>query len=153
MMIFHSYVTVYQSVILLIHCDSLLLQNLDLDRWFHVTCWSFRVSHTEECQLSSCNERLLRHDFLNMPIHVQVGNTSSLSANEDISQEVWMLNSADDKDAALVEALQLYGGPGQRILVFVAMKKQCDVKTSSVSLCRIEKERRSWKAKGALRSE
>ena len=79
---------------------------------------------------------MLRHDFLNMPIHVQVGNTSSLSANEDISQEVWMLNSADDKNATLVEALQLYGGPGQRILVFVAMKKQCDVKTS-VKLCRI----------------
>ena len=113
----------------------------------------------------------LRHDFLNTPIHVQVGNASSLSANEDISQEVWMLNStgttfircwkwtrfsmfrlnlqretmacfyvlcrivnsaccwflSDDKDAALVEALQLYGGTGQRVLVFVAMKKQCDV--------------------------
>ena len=69
----------------------------------------------------------LRHDFLNMPIHVQVGSASSLSANEDISQEVWMLNSSDEKDAALVEALRLYGGPGQRVLVFVAMKKQCDV--------------------------
>ncbi|CAJ1376130.1 unnamed protein product [Effrenium voratum] len=69
----------------------------------------------------------LAHDFLNMPVHVQVGNPSSLSANEDISQQVWMLNSSDDKDAALVEALQLYGGPGQRILVFVAMKKQCDM--------------------------
>ena len=69
---------------------------------------------------------------MNQPIHVQVGNTSSLSANEDISQEVWMLNSAEDKDAALVEALQLYGGPGQRILVFVAMKKQCDVGASVV---------------------
>lgn len=34
---------------------------------------------------------------------------------------------SDDKDAALVEALQLYGGTGQRVLVFVAMKKQCDV--------------------------
>ena len=78
-------------------------------------------------------KRLLRHDFLNMPIHVQVGNTSSLSANEDITQEVWMLNSSDDKDAALVEALQLYGGPGQRILVFVAMKKQCDVRSLAVA--------------------
>ena len=45
-----------------------------------------------------------RHDFLNSPIHVQVGNAggSSLSANEDISQQVWMLNSSDDKDPALV---------------------------------------------------
>jgi len=80
-----------------------------------------------------------------MPIHVQVGNTSSLSANEDISQEVWMLTSADDKDAALVEALQLYGGPGQRILVFVAMKKQCDVRASGETL-QNSNERRSWKA-------
>ncbi|CAE7268019.1 RH46 [Symbiodinium necroappetens] len=69
----------------------------------------------------------LAHDFLSSPIHVQVGDTSSLSANEDISQQVWMLNSSDDKDAALVEALQLYGGPRQRVLVFVAMKKQCDM--------------------------
>lgn len=37
-----------------------------------------------------------------------------------------MLNSADEKDGALVEALRLYGGPKQRVLVFVAMKKQCD---------------------------
>ena len=94
--------------------------------WFPVARFSLiKKSSTDICSG-------LRHDFLNQPIHVQVGNTSSLSANEDISQEVWMLNSAEDKDAALVEALQLYGGPGQRILVFVAMKKQCDVGASVV---------------------
>ncbi|CAK9071692.1 unnamed protein product [Durusdinium trenchii] len=79
----------------------------------------------------------LAHDFLNTPIHVQVGNTSALSANEDISQEVWMLNSADEKDGALVEALRLYGGPGQRVLVFVAMKKQCDMVMRMLRKCSI----------------
>ena len=43
-----------------------------------------------------------------------------------------MLNSADEKDGALVEALRLYGGPGQRVLVFVAMKKQCDAETLEI---------------------
>lgn len=80
-----------------------------------------------------------------MPVHVQVGNPSSLSANEDISQQVWMLNSSDDKDAALVEALQLYGGPGQRILVFVAMKKQCDAGGHKGT-----RARGPWKAIGHL---
>ena len=37
----------------------------------------------------------------------------------------WFLS--DDKDAALLEALRRYGGTGQRVLVFVAMKKHCDV--------------------------
>ena len=44
-----------------------------------------------------------------------------------------MLNSADEKDGALVEALRLYGGPKQRVLVFVAMKKQCDAPRLEIS--------------------
>lgn len=69
----------------------------------------------------------LAHDFLNSPMHVQVGNPSSLSANEDISQQVVMLNSSEEKDAALVQVLRSGANARDRVLVFVAMKKQCDM--------------------------
>eukprot|EP00401_Gymnodinium_catenatum_P004032 CAMPEP_0117563228 /NCGR_PEP_ID=MMETSP0784-20121206/55383_1 /TAXON_ID=39447 /ORGANISM="" /LENGTH=543 /DNA_ID=CAMNT_0005360861 /DNA_START=37 /DNA_END=1664 /DNA_ORIENTATION=- len=68
----------------------------------------------------------LAHDFLSSPIHVQVGDPSVLSANEDISQQVIMLNSSEEKDGTLVRVLRESAGPSQRVLVFVAMKRQCD---------------------------
>lgn len=41
----------------------------------------------------------LAHDFLSDPVHVQAGDASSLSANEDIAQQVVMLNSSEDRAA------------------------------------------------------
>eukprot|EP00928_Gymnodinium_smaydae_P089617 TRINITY_DN7354_c0_g2_i1.p1 TRINITY_DN7354_c0_g2~~TRINITY_DN7354_c0_g2_i1.p1 ORF type:complete len:1373 (+),score=227.90 TRINITY_DN7354_c0_g2_i1:530-4120(+) len=69
----------------------------------------------------------LAHDFLNQPMHIQAGDPSSLSANEDIKQQVVMLNSSEEKDSALVRVLkECKNLVSERVLVFVAMKRQCD---------------------------
>jgi len=67
----------------------------------------------------------LAHDFLKEPVHIQVGDTNSLQANEDISQQVMVLD-ASQKDDALLQVLR-GSADSARILVFVAMRKQCDI--------------------------
>eukprot|EP00931_Biecheleriopsis_adriatica_P029828 TRINITY_DN17646_c0_g1_i1.p1 TRINITY_DN17646_c0_g1~~TRINITY_DN17646_c0_g1_i1.p1 ORF type:complete len:1244 (+),score=266.91 TRINITY_DN17646_c0_g1_i1:58-3789(+) len=67
----------------------------------------------------------LAHDFMKEPIHIQVGDPNSLQANEDISQQVHVLSSAEEKDSALVQVLRSTTSE-ERVLVFVAMRKQCD---------------------------
>lgn len=69
----------------------------------------------------------LAHDFLNCPMHVQVGDPTELQANADIKQQVMILSSNEEKDGALVRVLRSEcAHQRERTLVFVAMKKQCD---------------------------
>ncbi|CAJ1349592.1 unnamed protein product [Effrenium voratum] len=67
----------------------------------------------------------LAHDFLKDPVHIQVGDPTSLQANEDISQQI-MIIDPQQKDATLLQVIQ-QARPDERILVFVAMRKQCDM--------------------------
>ncbi|CAE7473243.1 unnamed protein product [Symbiodinium natans] len=67
----------------------------------------------------------LAHDFLQDPIHIQVGDPTALQANEDISQQVLVLGY-DQKDEMLLKAVRSTR-PDERVLVFVAMKKHCDL--------------------------
>ncbi|CAE6936958.1 TOP3B, partial [Symbiodinium sp. CCMP2456] len=67
----------------------------------------------------------LAHDFLQEPIHIQVGDPTALQANEDISQQVVVL-TPDQKDEMLLKAVRSTRSQ-ERVLVFVAMKKNCDL--------------------------
>ncbi|CAK8993289.1 unnamed protein product [Durusdinium trenchii] len=67
----------------------------------------------------------LAHDFLKEPIHIQVGDPTMLQANEDISQQVIVVDP-EHKDCTLLQVLR-GNPPPARILVFVAMRKQCDL--------------------------
>ncbi|CAE7529954.1 unnamed protein product, partial [Symbiodinium necroappetens] len=61
----------------------------------------------------------LAHDFLQEPIHIQVGDPTALQANEDISQQVVVL-TPDQKDEMLLKAVRSTRSQ-ERVLVFVAM--------------------------------
>ncbi|CAE7840008.1 TOP3B [Symbiodinium sp. CCMP2592] len=67
----------------------------------------------------------LAHDFLQEPLHIQVGDPTALQANEDISQQVVVL-APDQKDEMLLKAVRSTRSQ-ERVLVFVAMKKSCDL--------------------------
>lgn len=71
--------------------------------------------------------RRLADDFLTNPIHIRLGDQSSLQANENIRQFLILLRSGEDKDHELIQLLRSkISTPGNSILVFVARKNTCN---------------------------
>ena len=71
--------------------------------------------------------RRLAHDFLNRPVHIQLGDPEEgLRANEDVSQHLIMLRSGEEKDQELMNLFRQRFNPSDLVLVFVARKNSCD---------------------------
>ena len=81
--------------------------------------------------------RQLAHDFLERPIHIQLGDPYNLQANDDIAQRLLLLQSGEDKDDELLALLRARAkgrkrGDEELVLIFVARKNTCDFVTNTL---------------------
>src|SRR5581483_7235474 len=67
--------------------------------------------------------RKLANDFLNNPIKVTIGS-SELSANNNVTQIIEVIDNPMDKDRCLLNLLEQYHVKKNRVLVFVLYKKE-----------------------------
>merc|ERR1719384_2039809 len=65
--------------------------------------------------------RSLASEFLQRPVHIQIGKSDALATNSDIDQRVVMVGSEEEKQQKLVEIIQQHAP--ERVLVFCETKR------------------------------
>jgi len=75
--------------------------------------------------------RSLASEFLNKPVHVQIGKADALTVNNDISQHVVMVTGDEEKHAKLVELVSQHAE--ERVLVFTETKRAAEALGKSLA--------------------